>query len=89
MLLMVAMGPPGGGRNMITARLLSRFSVIAVTFPNDAQIQSIFTTMLKQHLSYKEDLMNHGKYSLYPIVNNVYVSKLLMVTLVRLNNFFR
>ncbi|CAH1408276.1 unnamed protein product [Nezara viridula] len=61
MLLMAAMGPPGGGRNMITDRLLSRFSVIAVTFPNDAQIQSIFTTMLKQHLSYKEELTSHAE----------------------------
>ncbi|XP_014276767.1 dynein axonemal heavy chain 2 isoform X2 [Halyomorpha halys] len=61
MLLLAAMGPPGGGRNMITARLLSRFSVFAVTFPNDAQIQSIFTTMLKQHLSYKDELTSHAE----------------------------
>lgn len=59
---MTAMGPPGGGRNMITDRLLSRFSVISVTFPNDSQILRIFSTMLSQHLtSFPEDIQKLSK----------------------------
>ena len=33
MFLFVAMGPPGGGRMMISNRLLSRFNLINMTFP--------------------------------------------------------
>lgn len=51
MLILTAMGPPGGGRNMITDRLLSRFCVISVTLPSESQIFKIFSTMLMQHLS--------------------------------------
>nr|CAD7568025.1 unnamed protein product [Timema californicum] len=50
MLLMGSMGPPGGGRNQITGRLLSRFNVINMTFPSEAQIVRIFNTMLSQQL---------------------------------------
>ncbi|KAE8744396.1 hypothetical protein FOCC_FOCC009000 [Frankliniella occidentalis] len=49
--LMAAMGPPGGGRNTISNRLLSRFSIINMTFPSEASILRIFGTMLNQHLS--------------------------------------
>ncbi|XP_063222941.1 dynein axonemal heavy chain 2 isoform X2 [Bacillus rossius redtenbacheri] len=50
MLLLAAMGPPGGGRTVISGRLVSRFAVINVTFPRDAQIVRIFGTLLAQHL---------------------------------------
>lgn len=46
-----AMGPPGGGRNVITDRLLSRFNVINMTFPDESTIARIFGTMLSQHLA--------------------------------------
>lgn len=45
------MGPPGGGRNVISDRLLSLFSSINMTFPDDATITRIFGTMLSQHVS--------------------------------------
>lgn len=51
MLLMVAMGPPGGGRQSISSRTMSRFSVINMTFPTESTITRIFGTMLKQKLS--------------------------------------
>ena len=34
MYLLVAMGPPGGGRMAISTRLQSRFNLINMTFPN-------------------------------------------------------
>jgi hypothetical protein len=33
MFLLAAMGPPGGGRMVITRRLQSRFNLINMTFP--------------------------------------------------------
>ncbi|XP_078053365.1 dynein heavy chain 2, axonemal kl-2 [Augochlora pura] len=48
--LMAAMGPPGGGRNVITNRLLTKFNVINMTFPVEKQIVRIYGTMLSQHL---------------------------------------
>ncbi|XP_075210256.1 dynein heavy chain 2, axonemal kl-2 [Lycorma delicatula] len=50
MLLVGAMGPPGGGRNIISNRLLSRFSVINLTFPSESDLMQIFCTMLNQHI---------------------------------------
>lgn len=45
------MGPPGGGRNVITNRLVTKFNVINMTFPNEKQIIRIYGTILKQQLS--------------------------------------
>lgn len=49
--LIAAMGPPGGGRNVITDRLLTRFNVINMTFPTEKQIIRIYGTMLNQHFA--------------------------------------
>lgn len=49
MLLMASMGPPGGGRQAISERTLSRFNLINMTFPAESQIVRIFGTMLNQH----------------------------------------
>ncbi|XP_017886409.1 dynein heavy chain 2, axonemal [Ceratina calcarata] len=48
--LMAAMGPPGGGRNVITNRLLTKFNVVNMTFPAEKQIIRIYGTMLNQHI---------------------------------------
>ncbi|XP_039277425.1 dynein heavy chain 2, axonemal [Nilaparvata lugens] len=53
--LIGAMGPPGGGRNHISNRLLSRFSVINLAFPNESDICLIFGTMLQQHTTTFDD----------------------------------
>lgn len=50
MLILAAMGPPGGGRNVISERLQSRFNLVNMTFPENSIIQRIFDTMLTQHL---------------------------------------
>lgn len=34
MLLLAGMGPPGGGRTVISPRLQSRFNLINMTFPS-------------------------------------------------------
>ncbi|XP_018342049.1 PREDICTED: dynein heavy chain 2, axonemal [Trachymyrmex septentrionalis] len=49
--LITAMGPPGGGRNVITNRLVTKFNVINMTFPNEKQIVGIYGMILKQQLS--------------------------------------
>lgn len=51
MLLVGAMGPPGGGRNLISNRLTSCFSVINMEFPEETQITKIYTSMLFEHLA--------------------------------------
>ncbi|XP_025155769.1 dynein heavy chain 2, axonemal [Harpegnathos saltator] len=51
MQLVAAMGPAGGGRNVITDRLLTRFNVINMTLPAEKQIVRIYGTMLNQQLS--------------------------------------
>ncbi|GCB81694.1 hypothetical protein scyTo_0022552, partial [Scyliorhinus torazame] len=50
MFLMGAMGPPGGGRTVISARLQSRFNLINMTFPATSQIKRIFSTLINQKL---------------------------------------
>lgn len=56
------MGPPGGGRNVISDRLLSKFNVINMTFPTEVTIARIFGTMLNQHLSeFDDEVKNLGK----------------------------
>ncbi|XP_053425882.1 dynein axonemal heavy chain 2 isoform X8 [Nycticebus coucang] len=50
MFLMAAMGPPGGGRTVISPRLQSCFNIINMTFPTESQIIRIFGTMINQKL---------------------------------------
>lgn len=50
MFLLVAMGPPGGGRMIISKRLQSRFNLINMTFPSESQIKRIFGSMINQKL---------------------------------------
>lgn len=59
--VLAAMGPPGGGRNVITERLLNMFNVFYMTFPNDETIERIFGRMLQQHLNaFGEDMKMIG-----------------------------
>ncbi|XP_014244414.1 dynein heavy chain 2, axonemal isoform X2 [Cimex lectularius] len=55
MTLMAAMGPPGGGRNSISKRLISKFSIVNMTFPTDEEIERIYGTMLGSHLQHFPD----------------------------------
>ncbi|CAG9772859.1 unnamed protein product [Ceutorhynchus assimilis] len=49
--VLAAMGHPGGGRQVISDRLQSKFNVINMTFPDEVTIERIFGTMLLNHLS--------------------------------------
>ncbi|KAA0178390.1 hypothetical protein FNF27_00239 [Cafeteria roenbergensis] len=49
--LACAMGPPGGGRTVISERLQSCFSVINFTFPGEKEVQHIFEAILRPSLS--------------------------------------
>ncbi|KAL9923028.1 dynein heavy chain 2, axonemal kl-2 [Glossina fuscipes fuscipes] len=49
-LVMAAMGPPGGGRQEISSRTMSRFYLLNLTFPTETVIMRIFGSMLKQKL---------------------------------------
>jgi len=46
MQLLVAMGPPGGGRSVISERLQSRFNLINLTPPKNRDMERIFASIL-------------------------------------------
>lgn len=50
----MAMGPPGGGRQDVTARMLRHFNIIGLVEMSDASKMSIFTTVMRHHLSNSE-----------------------------------
>ncbi|CAK4669134.1 unnamed protein product [Aphanomyces euteiches] len=55
MQLVGSMGPPGGGRSVISSRFQSRFNLINITFPEGSQLRRIFETMLVPKLSEFDD----------------------------------
>lgn len=77
MQIVAAMGPPGGGRSVISSRLQNNFNVINITFPNETQIRRIFGTLLNQKLQDFEeeikplgDLMTQAAIEIYNSVVN-------------------
>ncbi|PVD19154.1 hypothetical protein C0Q70_21718 [Pomacea canaliculata] len=71
----VSMGPPGGGRMVISRRLQSRFNLINMTFPQESQIKRIFGSMINQKLQDFEeevkpigDIMTQATIELYTAV---------------------
>lgn len=62
MLLLAAMGSPGGGRQIISNRTQSRFNIINMTFPSETTISRIFGTIIGQHLNtFPEEIKKLGK----------------------------
>lgn len=53
--LMASMGPPGGGRQVISRRLQSRFNLINMTFPQESEVRRIFGSMINQKLQEFDD----------------------------------
>ena len=47
---MAAMGPPGGGRNPITQRIMRHFSYLSFTELEESSKRTIFGTILKSWL---------------------------------------
>ena len=41
-----SMGPAGGGRNVISRRILTKFALINFTFPSENQVRRIFHSIL-------------------------------------------
>lgn len=50
-LFVAAMGPPGGGRNLITSRYGRHFNHISIVDFDDATLKRIFSTILGWHLA--------------------------------------
>jgi dynein heavy chain len=74
-LIIAAMGPPGGGRQAMSPRIQSRFNVINFTFPSEVSINRIFGTIVNQKLQDFEedvkplgDLMTHATLEIYHTV---------------------
>ncbi|TMW60768.1 hypothetical protein Poli38472_000810 [Pythium oligandrum] len=55
MQLVAAMGPPGGGRSVISSRFQSRFNLVNMTIPEQTQLKRIFETMLVPKLADFDD----------------------------------
>jgi dynein heavy chain len=55
MQLLAAMGPPGGGRSVISERLQSRFNILNLTQPADSQLQRIFEYIINPRLAEMDD----------------------------------
>ena len=52
-----AMGPPGGGRNHITPRLLRHFNILCFLEFDDNTLTRIFRTIVDWHLSLNKGIL--------------------------------
>mmetsp|Transcript_21661 Transcript_21661/g.21334 ORF Transcript_21661/g.21334 Transcript_21661/m.21334 type:complete len:153 (+) Transcript_21661:3134-3592(+) len=58
-ILVSAMGPPGGGRSHITPRMMRHFNIVTYTDPQESSIKQIFSTIMKGFLgNFSADVKN-------------------------------
>lgn len=59
LIVLTAMGPPGGGRTFITPRLIRHFNVIAYTELNDSVVKTIFSNLVSHfYKKFSESVRN-------------------------------
>ena len=49
-LLITCMGPPGGGRNAVTARFIRHFNTVSNVEANELELERIFGKIIQWHL---------------------------------------
>ncbi|CAH8871669.1 unnamed protein product [Trichobilharzia szidati] len=61
MTLCAACGPPGGGRNPVTARLIRHFSLFAIPPPSETSLKQIFSSIINGYfLEFPQGVRNNG-----------------------------
>lgn len=68
-----AMGPPGGGRNVVTPRFIRHFMTIAINPFTDETLTKIFSTLFSVYIRVRIDHMNSSNLSMnYSLGTRIY-----------------